>query len=219
MRLAVANVTTPSKQTIPHFYVSVDIDMTNSLEIRKQLNEKLAGRVKISINDLIVKACAQAIQTYPSFNSVYVEGKIRTAEHINIGIAIALDQGLIMPAITNCESKSIPDLAIASKDLVERANQGVLKSEEYSSGTFSVSHLGMFNVDNFIAIIYPGQSAVLAVGSIRSKPIVEDGQIVIRDIMHATVSVDHRVSDGAEAAKFIGEVKHSLENPISLMAI
>ena len=218
MRLAVANVTTQSKQTIPHFYVSVDIDMTNSVEARKQLNEKLAGRVKISINDLIVKACAQAIQTYPSFNSVYVEGKIRTAEHINIGIAIALDQGLIMPAITNCESKSVPDLAIASKDLVNRANQGVLKSEEYSSGTFSVSNLGMFNVDNFIAIIYPGQSAVLAVGSIRSKPIVEDGKIAIRDIMHATVSVDHRVSDGAEAAKFIGEVKHSLENPTSLMA-
>ena len=217
MRLAVAKVTTQSKQEIPHFYVSVDIDMTNSVETRKQLNEKLSGQVKVSVNDLIVKACAQALKKYPSFNSVYVDGKIKTAPNINIGIAIALEQGLIMPSITNCQSKSIPEIAIASKDLIDRANQGVLKGDEYTAGTFSVSNLGMFDVDNFIAIIYPGQSAVLAVGSIRSKPVVGNNQIVIRSIMHATVSVDHRVSDGAEAAKFIGEVKHCLENPISLM--
>ena len=217
MRLAVAKVTTQSKQEIPHFYVSVDIDMSHSVETRKQLNEKLAGQVKVSINDLIVKACAQALKKYPSFNSVYVDGKIKTAADINIGIAIALEQGLIMPAITNCQNKSIPEIAIASKDLIDRANQGVLKGDEYTSGTFSVSNLGMFDVDNFIAIIYPGQSAVLAVGTIRSKPVVENNQIMIRSIMHATVSVDHRVSDGAEAAKFIGEVKYYLENPISLM--
>ncbi|MBI4298488.1 MAG: 2-oxo acid dehydrogenase subunit E2, partial [Chloroflexi bacterium] len=127
------------------------------------------------------------------------------------------EEGLVVPAIMNCESKSLPEIAKASRDLVERVNKGVLHPDEYTGGTFSVSNLGMFDVDSFAAIIHPPQSAVLAVGTVKKKPVVKDDQIVIAQVMNATISVDHRVADGAQAAQFLVEVKKYLENPASLL--
>jgi pyruvate dehydrogenase E2 component (dihydrolipoamide acetyltransferase) len=136
---------------------------------------------------------------------------------VNIGIAIALDSGLIIPGINNCESKSLIEISTASRDLVSRANSGTLRNEEYSGTTFSVSNLGMFDVDSFTAIIFPPHAAILAVGTVKEQPVVRDGELAIAQIMKATISTDHRVADGAEAAQFISEIKKYLENPISLV--
>ena len=217
MRQVIAKTTTQSKGEVPHFYVAVDIDMTRAMELRQQLNELMEEGVRVSVNDLIVKACAKAIPKYPAYNSFFQGDHLKVNKTINIGIAVTLEQGLILPAIPHCESKSIAEIAKASKDLVERAQKGVLSAEEYTAGTFSVSNLGMFDVDSFVAIIYPPQSAILAVGSVRQQPVVRESQVVIRQVMKATISVDHRVSDGAEAAQFLGEVKSLLEKPVLLV--
>ena len=217
MRQAIARGTAQSKGGTPHFYVTSDIDMTAAMELRRQLNETLDD-TRITVNDLIVKATAMALQKFPALNSFYRDDHLETHPYVNIGIAIALEQGLIVPAIANCESKSLMEIARASKDLVGRAQQGRLRQEEYASGTFSISNMGMLDVDSFSAIILPPQSAVLAVGSVKKVPVVDDNdQVVVRQRMKATISVDHRVSDGAEGARFLMELKRLLENPVSLV--
>ena len=217
MRQAIARRTQQSKREAPHFYVSAEIDMTRCMELRQQLNDALEGDVRISVNDLIVKACAKALLKFPAYNSFYKEDHLQVNPSVNIGIAIALEQGLIVPALLHCEQKSVTQIARESKELVQRAQQGHLRQDEYTAGTFSVSNLGMFDVDEFIAIIFPPQSAVLAVGAVRPRPVVREDQVVIRQTMKATISVDHRVSDGAEAARFLGEIKHLLENPAAIL--
>ena len=217
MRQAIARGTAQSKGGTPHFYVTSDIDMTAAMELRRQLNETLDD-TRITVNDLIVKAAAMALQKFPALNSFYRDDHLETHPYVNIGIAIALEQGLIVPAIANCESKSLMEIARASKDLVERAQQGRLRQEEYASGTFSISNLGMLDVDSFSAIILSPQSAVLAVGSVKKAPVVDDNdQVVVRQRMKATISVDHRVSDGAEGARFLIELKRLLEYPVTLV--
>ena len=136
---------------------------------------------------------------------------------VNVGIAIALESGLIIPGINNCEGKSLTEIAADSRDLVTRANSGTLRNEEYSGTTFSVSNLGMFDVDSFTAIIFPPHAAILAVGTVKEQPVVREGELAIAQIMKATLSTDHRVADGAEAAQFLSEIKKLLENPISLV--
>ncbi|MBI4234182.1 MAG: 2-oxo acid dehydrogenase subunit E2 [Chloroflexi bacterium] len=220
MRQAIARLTARSKREVPHFYVTADVDMAAAMELRQQINKALEPQgVRVSVNDLMVKACATTLARFPTFNSFFREDRLQVNPTISIGIAIALkeDQGLIVPAITDCGSKSLVDIAKASKDLVERANQGRLREEEYTGGTFSISNLGMFDVDSFTAIIFPPQAAVLAVGAVRQQPVVREGQVTASQIMKATLSVDHRVADGAQAARFLSEVKRLLENPLSLL--
>jgi pyruvate dehydrogenase E2 component (dihydrolipoamide acetyltransferase) len=217
MRQAIARVTVDSKREAPHFYVAVEIDMTKAMLFRRDVNDEVSAEQRVSVNDLIVKASAMAIKHHPKFNSSFQDNHLQMNVSVNIGIAIALDSGLIIPGINNCESKSLIEISTASRDLVSRANSGTLRNEEYSGTTFSVSNLGMFDVDSFTAIIFPPHAAILAVGTVKEQPVVRDGELAIAQIMKATISTDHRVADGAEAAQFISEIKKYLENPISLV--
>ena len=217
MRQAIARVTVDSKQQAPHFYVTADIDMGKAMELRREVNDTLSDDRRVSVNDLVVRACAIALGRHPKFNAFFQEDHLQFNNSINIGIAISLESGLIVPGISGCGNKSLAEIAVASKDLIERANNGSLRNEEYSGTTFSISNLGMFDVDSFAAIIFPPHAAVLAVGTVKEQPVVRDGQLEVGQVMKATLSTDHRVADGAEAARFLVEVKGLLEKPISLL--
>ena len=218
MRQQIARVTVRSKQEKPHFYVSADIDVTRAMELRHEVNQALEKEgVRITVNDLVIKACVEALKKYPKFNAYLQDDGIHMNEEINIGVAIAEEEGLIVPAIMDCASKSLKDIAAASKDLAERAKSGALHPQEYTGGTFAISNLGMFDVTSFVAIIHPPQSAVLAVGTVTKKPVVRDDEITIAQMMTATLSADHRIVDGAEGAQFLIEVKRLLESPLSMV--
>ena len=217
MRQAIARVTSDSKRDAPHFYVAVDVDMTKAMSFRRDLNDELDAENRVSVNDLIVKASAIAIGRHPKFNSFFRDDHLQMNAAINVGIAIALESGLIVPGINGCERKSLVEIAAASRDLVSRANSGTLRNDEYSGTTFSVSNLGAFDIESFTAIIFPPHAAILAVGTVKEQPVVRDGELAIAQIMKATLSTDHRVADGAEAAQFLMEIKKLLQNPISLV--
>ena len=217
MRQAIARVTVDSKREAPHFYVAVDIDMTKAMSFRRDLNDELDVEKRVSVNDFIVKASAIAIGRHPKFNSFFRDDHLQMNASINVGIAIALESGLIVPGSNGCEGKSLVEIGVASRDLVARANSGTLRNDEYSGTTFSVSNLGMFDIESFTAIIFPPHAAVLAVGTVKEQPVVRDGELAVAQIMKATLSTDHRVADGAEAAQFLVEIKKLLENPISLV--
>ena len=218
MRQQIARVTVRSKQEKPHFYVSSEIDMTEAMDLRRKINETLeADGVRVTVNDLIIKACVEALRRHPKFNAILEGDGIRFNEAINVGVAIAEEEGLIVPAIMDCADKSLRDIAVASKDLADRSRNGALHPQEYTGGTFAISNLGMFDVSSFVAIIHPPQSAVLAVGTVAKKPVVRDDEIVVAEMMTATLSADHRVVDGAEGAEFIVDVKRLLEGPLSLV--
>ena len=218
MRRQIARVTVRSKQETPHYYVSAEIDMTGAMSLRKQINSSLESEgVHVTVNDLVIKACATALRLHPKFNASYTDDGIRMNENIDVGIAIAQEAGLIVPAVMDCGGKSLRDVSAASKDVISRANGGTLSAEEYTGGTFSISNMGMFDITSFVAIILPPQSAMLAVGSVAERAVVRDGKVTVASIMNATLSADHRVSDGAEGARFILEIKRLLENPLSLV--
>ncbi len=218
MRQTIARRMTESKTTIPHFYVSSEVDMTEALAWRKRLNDAAAADgFKISVNDMVLKACAAALVKFPNINASFGGDHIVLHDHVNISIAVALKEGLISPVLHNLEQKSIGRIARETADMVARAREGKLRADEYSGGTFTVSNLGPFGVDSFIAIITAPQAAALAVASSAQKVVVVDGQIVIRDRMTITISADHRVTDGAEAAQFVAEVRRLLENPLAML--
>ena len=217
MRQAIARVTSDSKREAPHFYVAADIDMTAAMALRRDVNDELPPSSRVSVNDLIVKASALAIGKHPKFNSFFRGDHLQMNPSVNVGIAIALESGLIVPGIPECENKSLAQIAAASRDLIDRANNGTLQAEEYAGTTYSVSNLGMFDVDSFTAIIFPPHAAILAVGAVKEQPVARDGQLAIAEMMKATLSVDHRVADGAEAAQFLMEIKRLLEKPVSLL--
>ena len=218
MRQQIARVTVRSKQEKPHFYVTSEVDMTEAMVLRQQINRTLEGEgVRVTVNDLIIKACADALKKHPKFNAFLDGDVIRPNDNVNIGIAMAVEEGLLMPAIMGCQQMPLKALALASKDLADRAQNGTLRPDEYTGGTFGVSNLGMFDVSTFVAIIQPPQTAILAVGTVAKRPVVRDDEIVIRQTMNATISADHRVVDGAEGAQFLMEVKNALENPLSLV--
>ena len=217
MGQAIARRTKQAKQEIPHYYVSVRVDMTRALEFRKEINLSLGEEAHISVNDMIVKACAMALGKFLMFNSVFKDDHLAVAPHINVAIAIALPEGLIVPAVFECERKSLVEIAKETKDLGQRVRAGRLRQEEATGGTFSVSNLGSYQVDNFAAIIVHPQTAVLAVGTVHPQPVVRDDAIVVRQMMDTTLSADHRVSNGTDAAKFINEVKRLLESPLLLL--
>ena len=217
MRQTIARVTSDSKSTTPHFYVTAEIDMGKAMALRRDVNDESDPNNRVSVNDLMVKACALALSKHPKFNSFFRGDHLEVHGAMNIGIAIALESGLILPGVSNCESKSLLQIAAATKDLIARANSGTLRNEEYSSTTFSISNMGMFDVESFTAIIYPPHAAILAVGSVKQQPVVRDGEIAVGTMMKATLSTDHRVADGAEAAQFLMGIKRVLENPVSLL--
>ena len=220
MRQAIARVTVRSKTEKPHFYVTVAVDMTELMRLRMGINEALAeSGVRVSVNDMIIKASVKALTAQPKFNKFYEDDRLVGQSDINIGLAIALEQGLIVPALLQCQGKSLVQLSQAAKDLGRRArgDGGTLTQEELTGGTFAISNMGMLDVESFSAIIVPPQSAILATGSVTKTPVVRDDQIVVADIMKATLSVDHRVADGAEGAVFLNEIRKNLENPARLL--
>ncbi len=219
MRQQIARVTIRSKSEKPHFYVNTDVDMTDAMTLRAQINQAMSSDgVRATVNDLIIAASVIALKRHPKFNAYYEDGGIRANDDVNVGIAMAVEDGLIMPAIVGAGAMSLREVAQASKDLAERAMQGTLSPDEYSGGTFAISNMGMMGVTSFVAIIQPPQSAVLAVGAVQKRPIVtDDDRIVVRQMMTATLSADHRIVDGAEGATFINEIKDLLENPLSII--
>ena len=218
MRQQIARVVVRSKQEIPHYYISAEIDMTQAMVIRQQINAALEHEgIRVSVNDMIIKACIGALKKHPKFNASYSEDGLQMYETINMGVAIAQEQGLIVPAILDCGDKSLAQISMASKDLIQRAKAGTLQPQEYTGGTFSISNMGMLEVSSFVSIIHPPQAAMLAVGAVSKRPVVRDDEIKIAEMMTTTLSADHRVSDGAEGAQFIVEVKRLLENPGSLL--
>ncbi len=220
MRQAIARVTVRSKTEAPHYYVTTGVDMTDAMSFRAQLNAELeASGVRVSVNDMIVKALAMAIVKYPKWNTTFLDDRLEGHDSVNIGVAIALEAGLIVPALIGVHNMSLVDVANATKDLGSRArgDGGTLTQEELTGGTFSTSNLGMFGIDTFAAIIVPPQAGILAVGAVKPTPVVEGDDIVVRQVMNATVSADHRVGDGAEAAVLLNEVKDNLERPLRLI--
>jgi len=202
----------------PHFYLTVRIDMTDAVAMRETINRTAPSKDRISVNDLVLKACALALAKHPVFNSTFEDDYLNVQPHVNLGIAVAMPEGLVVPAIIGCESKSVTEIAVAAKDLAERAKAGTLRQEEYT-GTFSVSNLGMFGVDSFTAIIVSPQVAVLAVGEVQDATVPINGGIHIRQILYATLSTDHRAANGVEAAMFAGEIRRLLEDPSQLMPV
>jgi pyruvate dehydrogenase E2 component (dihydrolipoamide acetyltransferase) len=219
MRRTIARRTVQSKQTIPHFYLVMPVEMDRAMRLLSDLNADTPDQ-KITINDLIVKACAVALTKYPQVNVSYTpEEKIRRYPAINIGIAVGTDDGLTVPVIPDCGSKSLRQISAEAKTLISKARGGTLTPQEMSGGTFSVSNLGMFGVEEFAAIINPPESAILAVGAVLPEVMARaDGGYETRQRMRITLSCDHRTVDGLLGAKFLQEVRRLLENPFSLLA-
>ena len=220
MRRTIARRLSQSMQTSPHFYVTSVIDTDKLAAFRQQINEYAANDpspVKVSFNDLIVKAVAKALLRIPRVNVSFAEDRLLQKKQVHIGVAVSLEQGLIVPIVRNADQRSILDIARETQRLAEAAREGKIRPEEFSGGTFTVSNLGMFDVDSFTAVINPPESAILAVGSITPTPAVVDGQVVVRNRMKVTLSSDHRAIDGAIAARFLQEVKRLLEEPFGLV--
>jgi pyruvate dehydrogenase E2 component (dihydrolipoamide acetyltransferase) len=207
-----------SKQQAPHFYVTVEVDMAAAMALREQLNALLPEGERLSVNDLIVKAAAVALQKFPRINASFAGEEIRVHDQINIGIAVARDVGLLTTVVRDCDKKSLGQIARDARELVGRAREGRMRAEDMVGATFTISNLGMFDVESFIAIINPPQAAILAAGTVKRVPVVDaDGQLAVGTRMKATISADHRVTDGAEAARFMQAFKAALEQPMQLM--
>jgi pyruvate dehydrogenase E2 component (dihydrolipoamide acetyltransferase) len=220
MRRTIAKRLSQSMQTAPHFYMTSVIDTGKLADLRRQVNEyaqKESDPVKVSFNDLVVKAVALALVRMPQVNVSFAEDRLIQKKQVHIGMAVALEQGLIVPVIRNADQRSVLDIARESQRLAELARTGKLRPEDFSGGTFTVSNLGMFDVDSFTAVINPPESAILAVGSITPTPVVVDGQVTVRDRMKVTLSSDHRAIDGTTAARFLQEIKRLLEEPFGLL--
>lgn len=220
MRRTIARRLQQSMQTAPHFYVTMAIDTTRLAEFRASVNgytETLAQPLKISVNDLIVKASAVALAHMPEINVSFDGERLLRKKHVNIGMAVALEQGLIVPVVRDADRHGLVEIARETRRLAEAARTGKLTPQEFSGGTFSISNLGMYGVEEFTAVINPPESAILAVGAIEPVPVVRDGQVVVRDRMKVTLSVDHRAIDGAQAARFLQELKRLLEQPMAML--
>lgn len=217
MRQAIARRMTDSKVTVPHFYVTTDIAMGKALELRKQINAALPPEQKVSVNDLIVKAAAIALRNFPNINASFAGDKIILHEPINVGSAVAVEGGLLTVVQKNTDTASISQIAQDHKEMIGRAREGKVQAADVEGSTFTVSNLGAFDVDHFIAIINPPNAAILAVGSAKQVPVVIDGELTIGTQMKATISADHRVTDGVEAAQFMQTIKAILEEPVRLL--
>ena len=219
MRKTIAARLTEAKQTVPHFYLRRDIELDALLAFRTQLNAGLESRgVKLSVNDFIIKACALALQQCPTANAVWAGDRVLQFQKSDVAVAVAIEGGLFTPVLKDAESKSLSALSIEMKDLAKRARDRKLAPHEYQGGSFAISNLGMMGVDNFDAIINPPHAAILAVGAGVPKPVVKAGQVVVANVMSVTLSVDHRVIDGALGAQLLQAIKDNLENPMAMLA-
>lgn len=215
MRAAIARKVSETWRSVPHFFVTVEADMGVAEQLYRELRE---GGRPVSINDLVVKACALALESFPRVNASFAGDRAVMHDEINIGIAVAVEEGLYVPVIRNCRGRSVFDIARANRDLVARCRSGRIAEGELSGGTFTVSNLGMYGVEEFVAVINSPEAAILAVGSMSDRPKVSGGQVVAGRLMKMTLSGDHRIIDGAIAAKLLAEVKRLLESPALLIA-
>ena len=220
MRRVIADRLTKAKQTIPHFYLRRDIQLDTLLKLRSEVNAGLEARgVKLSVNDFIIKACAMALQSVPAANAVWAGDRVLQMEASDISVAVAIEGGLFTPVLQDADSKSLSKLAVEMKDLAARARSRKLAPYEYQGGSFSISNLGMMGIDNFDAVINPPQGAILAVGAGKKRPVVsEDGALSVATVMSVTMSVDHRVIDGALGAELLDAIVNNLEHPMSMLA-
>jgi pyruvate dehydrogenase E2 component (dihydrolipoamide acetyltransferase) len=208
---------TEAKQVIPHFYVTSEVNMEPAIAFREQVNAQITDdAAKVSFNDLIVKATALALREFPNLNTTLEGETLFDHANVDINMAVAIEGGLIAPFIPDADQKSIGTISRMAKDLIGRARNGGLQPSEYQGGTFTISNLGMYDVEEFVAIINPPQAAILAIGSITETPVVRDGQIVVGHQMKIALSADHRITDGAEVAKFLIAVKKYLQSPMLL---
>lgn len=216
MRKTIARRLGESKFSAPHFYLTIDIDMDNVIAARKSLNEY--APVKISFNDLVLKAAAMTLRVHPDINSSWMGDKIRKNRHIHMGVAVAIDTGLVVPVVKHADHKSLTQINVEVKSLADKAKNKKISPAEMQGNTFTVSNLGMFGIEEFTAIINPPASCILAVGGISQKPVVKDGEIKIGNRMKVTLSCDHRVVDGAKGAAFLKTFKQLMESPVRLLA-
>jgi len=216
MRATIARRMPLSKGPVPHFYVTSEVAMDRAWELREQLNA-LEGQPKISVNDFVIRACALALLKHPGVNASLQGDAIRVYHRAHIGVAVALDEGLITPVLRDCHAKPLAQIAVEARDLAERARNRKLRAQELSGATFSISNLGMFDVAEFSAIINPPEGAILAVGSVRRVPVADDAGLGVGRRMMLTISCDHRVMDGAMGARFLQDVKRLLEEPLRLL--
>ena len=216
IRQTIAKRLVTSLGPVPHFFLTTDIEMDRAAEMRKGINA-LDPDLKISINDIIIKVTGAALIHHPEVNASFQERFVRYYEHADIGVAVAIEDGLITPVVRAADQKSLSQIAAEVRELAERARSKKLKPEEYTGATFSISNLGMFGIDEFTAVINPPEGAILAVGAMTPKPVVRDNEIVVRQMMRVTMSCDHRVIDGATGAKFLQTFKKILENPLYLV--
>lgn len=216
MRRAIAKRVAHSMATAPHFYLTVEVAMDKAMELRDAIQAQ-APDVKVTFTDIIIKATSLALVRHPAVNASFIGEQIRVYAQVNIGIAVALEEGLITPVLRECENKSLAQIAKEAKSLVERARAQKLRPEEYTGGTFTVSNLGMYEIEEFTAIINPPEAAILAIGSIQPRPVVVDGVVRVGQRMRMTLSCDHRAVDGAIGARFLQEVKRLLEHPLHLV--
>jgi pyruvate dehydrogenase E2 component (dihydrolipoamide acetyltransferase) len=220
MRKTIAGRLTEAKQTIPHFYLRRDIRLDALMKFRSQLNKQLEARgVKLSVNDFIIKACANALQAVPAANAVWAGDRMLRLKPSDVAVAVAVDGGLFTPVLKDAHQKSLSALSSEMKDLATRARDRKLAPHEYVGGSFAISNLGMFGIDNFDAVINPPHGAILAVGAGVKKPVVgEDGELAVATVMSVTLSVDHRVIDGALGAELLKAIVDNLENPMVMLA-
>ena len=215
MRKTISKRLSESKFSSPHFYITMEINMDNCIKGRKKINE--TSEVKISFNDIIIKATAAALRKHPMINSSYLEDKLRTNHHIHIGVAVAVKDGLLVPIIKFADNKSLSHISLEVKNLANRAKNKNLQPSDWEGNTFTISNLGMFGIDEFTAIINPNDSCILAVGGIKNTPIIKNGEIVPGNLMKVTLSCDHRIVDGAMGSAFLQTLKELIEDPIKIL--
>ena len=215
MRKTIARRLAESKFSAPHFYLSLTIDMDNAIAARAQMNA--AASVKVSFNDLVVKATALALRKHPAVNSAWLGDRIRYNEHVHIGVAVAVEDGLLVPVVRHADGKSLTQINQEVKDYAARAKDKKLQPADWEGNTFTISNLGMFGIDSFTAIINPPDACILAVGGIQQVPVVKNGAVVPGNTMTVTLSCDHRVVDGATGAAFLAQLKAYLEQPVTML--
>lgn len=215
MRKVIAKRLSESKFSAPHFYITMDINMDNAIDSRKAMN--VSGEVKISFNDLVVKSCALALKKHPVVNSAWMGDFIRQNDHVHIGVAVAVEDGLLVPVLRHADQMPLSAISAQVKDLAGKAKNKKLQPSDWEGNTFTISNLGMFGVEEFTAIVNPPDAGILAVGGIKQVPVVKDGVVVPGNVMKVTLSCDHRVIDGASGAAFLQSVKGFLENPVTML--
>ncbi len=219
LRATIGRRMVAAKQELPHFYLTVDVDTAPLMAMRSELNEILPEEDKLSVNDFIVKAAALALREFPNLNASLDKGEIVRHGEINIGVAVAVEDGLLTAVVNNADAKSIPSISSEVRTMVARIREGKVRPQDIEGSTFTVSNLGMFGIDRFVAIINPPEAAILAVGSVRETPVVESGKVVPGSRLQCTLSADHRITDGAEAARWMQVFRKYMEQPLRLLPI